>query len=134
MLATSILVLIWSCQVAGYGGVEQLAEAIEGSDIVIIPAGVPRKPGMTRDNLFKIKAGIIKSLSTAISNYCPNVSSFWGDLIFYELGIWFLIYSGLLYMLIVDGLDFLDDKALVNMISNPVNSTVPIAAEVFKKA
>jgi malate dehydrogenase len=68
MLATSILVLIWSCQVAGYGGEEQVAEAIEGSDIVIIPAGVPRKPGMTRDNLFKIKAGIIKSLSTAISN------------------------------------------------------------------
>ena len=52
MLATSILVLTRSCQVAGYGGEEQLAEAIEGSDIVIIPAGVPRKPGMTRDNLF----------------------------------------------------------------------------------
>ncbi|KAI5590965.1 hypothetical protein BDE02_04G046500 [Populus trichocarpa] len=83
-------------QVAGYAGEEQLGEALDGSDIVIIPAGVPRKPGMTRDDLFKINAGIVKSLCTAIAKYCPN--------------------------------------ALVNMISNPVNSTVPIAAEVFKKA
>ncbi|KAL3576152.1 hypothetical protein D5086_021435 [Populus alba] len=88
-----------SCQVAGSGGEEQLAEAIEGSDIVIIPAAL-----------------------------------FGGDLISYEMGIWFLIYSGLLDMLILDGLDFLDDKALVNLISNPVNSTIPIAAGVFKKA
>ncbi|XP_047341251.1 malate dehydrogenase, mitochondrial-like [Impatiens glandulifera] len=83
-------------EVAGYAGEEQLAQALEGSDLVIIPAGVPRKPGMTRDDLFNINAGIVKSLSIAIAKYCPN--------------------------------------ALVNMISNPVNSTVPIAAEVFKKA
>jgi malate dehydrogenase len=83
-------------EVAGYAGEDQLGEALEGSDIVIIPAGVPRKPGMTRDDLFNINAGIVQSLCTAIAKYCPN--------------------------------------ALVNMISNPVNSTVPIAAEVFKKA
>ncbi|KAK4742493.1 hypothetical protein SAY87_000494 [Trapa incisa] len=83
-------------EVAGYMGEEQLGQALEGSDVVIIPAGVPRKPGMTRDDLFNINAGIVKSLCTAIAKYCPN--------------------------------------ALVNMISNPVNSTVPIAAEVFKKA
>ncbi|KAG2617372.1 hypothetical protein PVAP13_3NG180401 [Panicum virgatum] len=77
-------------------GDDQLGEALEGSDVVIIPAGVPRKPGMTRDDLFNINAGIVKALSTAIAKHCPN--------------------------------------ALVNMISNPVNSTVPIAAEVFKKA
>ncbi|KAG6754940.1 hypothetical protein POTOM_040745 [Populus tomentosa] len=82
----------------------------------------------------QVLSGIIKSLSIAISKYCPNVSSFWGDLISYEMGIWFLMYSALLYMLIVDGLDFLDHKALVNLISNPVNSTIPIAAGVFKKA
>ncbi|KAL3636905.1 hypothetical protein CASFOL_019204 [Castilleja foliolosa] len=81
-------------EVKGYAGDEQLGHALEGSDIVIIPAGVPRKPGMTRDDLFKINAGIVKSLCEAIAKYCPN--------------------------------------ALVNMISNPVNSTVPIAAEVFK--
>lgn len=48
---------------------------MEGSDVVIIPAGVPRKPGMTRDDLFNINAGIVKSLCTAIANYCPHVSS-----------------------------------------------------------
>ncbi|KDP32500.1 hypothetical protein JCGZ_14703 [Jatropha curcas] len=83
-------------EVKGYVGEDQLGQALEGSDVVIIPAGVPRKPGMTRDDLFNINAGIVKGLCQAISKYCPN--------------------------------------ALVNMISNPVNSTVPIAAEVFKKA
>ncbi|CAN1809075.1 Malate dehydrogenase 2, mitochondrial [Linum perenne] len=83
-------------QVSGYVGDEQLGKALEGSDLVIIPAGVPRKPGMTRDDLFNINAGIVKGLCEAIAKYCPH--------------------------------------ALVNMISNPVNSTVPIAAEVFKKA
>ncbi|XXG56770.1 hypothetical protein AAC387_Pa03g4100 [Persea americana] len=65
-------------------------------DLVIIPAGGPRKPGMTRDDLFKINAGIIRTLCEGISKCCPH--------------------------------------AIVNLISNPVNSTVPIAAEVFKKA
>lgn len=65
-------------------------------DLVIIPAGVPRKPGMTRDDLFNINAGIVRTLCEGITRCCPN--------------------------------------AIVNVISNPVNSTVPIAAEVFKKA
>jgi len=65
-------------------------------DLVVIPAGVPRKPGMTRDDLFKINAGIVRTLCEGIAKCCPN--------------------------------------AIVNLISNPVNSTVPIAAEVFKKA
>jgi malate dehydrogenase len=65
-------------------------------DLVIIPAGIPRKPGMTRDDLFNINAGIVRTLCEGITKCCPN--------------------------------------AIVNVISNPVNSTVPIAAEVFKKA
>lgn len=32
-------------QVAGYVGADQLDEALQGSDVVVIPAGVPRKPG-----------------------------------------------------------------------------------------
>lgn len=94
---------------------------MEGSDIVIIPAGVPRKPGMTRDDLFNINAGIVKSLCTAIAKYCPNVS----------LLISMLSVSYDSFVICI-----LDScyQALVNMISNPVNSTVPIAAEVFKKA
>lgn len=54
---------------------KDLAEALEGSDIVIIPAGVPRKPGMTRDDLFNINAGIVKNLCSHVAKYCPNVSS-----------------------------------------------------------
>ncbi|XP_076887774.1 malate dehydrogenase 1, mitochondrial-like [Bidens hawaiensis] len=84
-------------EAVGYMGEENLGKALEGADIVIIPAGVPRKPGMTRDDLFNINAGIVKGLCTAIAKYCPHVS-------------------------------------MVNMVSNPVNSTVPIASEVFKKA
>jgi malate/lactate dehydrogenase len=59
--------------VKGFMGDDQLAEALEGADLVIIPAGVPRKPGMTRDDLFNINAGIVKNLCTAIAKYCPNV-------------------------------------------------------------
>ncbi|CAH2353491.1 malate dehydrogenase, cytoplasmic [[Candida] railenensis] len=73
-----------------------LASALKGSDLVIIPAGVPRKPGMTRDDLFNINAGIVKGLAEGIAENCP--------------------------------------KAFVLIISNPVNSTVPIVAETLKKA
>lgn len=80
----------------GFLGQPQLEHALTGMDLVIIPAGVPRKPGMTRDDLFNINAGIARTLCEGIAKCCPN--------------------------------------AIVNVISNPVNSTVPIAAEVFKKA
>jgi malate dehydrogenase len=52
-----------------------LGKALEGADVVIIPAGVPRKPGMTRDDLFNINAGIVKGLCEAIAKHCPNVSN-----------------------------------------------------------
>jgi len=73
-----------------------LKQALTGANICIIPAGIPRKPGMTRDDLFKINAGIVKQLVEGIAEYCP--------------------------------------KSYILVISNPVNSTVPIAAEVLKKA
>ncbi|XP_037439033.1 malate dehydrogenase, glyoxysomal-like [Triticum dicoccoides] len=82
--------------VRGFLGQPQLESALTGMDLVIIPAGIPRKPGMTRDDLFNINAGIVRTLCEGIAKCCPN--------------------------------------AIVNVISNPVNSTVPIAAEVFKKA
>lgn len=78
----------------GYTG-DDLKKALYGCDVVVIPAGVPRKPGMTRDDLFNINAGIVKNLITACAEACP--------------------------------------KACLLVISNPVNSTVPIAAEVLKK-
>jgi hypothetical protein len=39
----------------GFEGPDSLADALKGCDLVIIPAGVPRKPGMTRDDLFKAR-------------------------------------------------------------------------------
>ncbi|RDX45449.1 malate dehydrogenase [Lentinus brumalis] len=72
-----------------------LKKALTGAELVVIPAGVPRKPGMTRDDLFKINAGIVRDLATGIATTAP--------------------------------------KAFVLVISNPVNSTVPIVAEVFKQ-
>jgi malate dehydrogenase len=75
---------------------EALAEALNGADVVVIPAGVPRKPGMTRDDLFNTNASIVAELMAGVAKSCP--------------------------------------KALVLIIANPVNSTVPIAAEIMKKA
>ena len=61
-----------TCSVKGYAGEEQLADALKGCDLVIIPAGVPRKPGMTRDDLFKINAGIVAGLTEACAENCPK--------------------------------------------------------------
>ncbi|KAJ2828384.1 Malate dehydrogenase, cytoplasmic, partial [Coemansia sp. 'formosensis'] len=84
--------------VTGYSAKDQdgLKKALEGAELVVIPAGVPRKPGMTRDDLFNTNAGIVRDLAQACAEVCP--------------------------------------KAKLLIISNPVNSTVPIASEVFKKA
>lgn len=60
-------------QVKGYAGADQLGECLKGCELVIIPAGVPRKPGMTRDDLFNINAGIVKALVQAVAEHCPNV-------------------------------------------------------------
>ncbi|KAL3455800.1 lactate/malate dehydrogenase [Aspergillus heterothallicus] len=71
-----------------------LREALKGSEIVLIPAGVPRKPGMTRDDLFNTNASIVRDLAKAAADASP--------------------------------------EANILVISNPVNSTVPIVSEVFK--
>ena len=83
-------------RVTGHTGPAELGEALAGADLVVIPAGVPRKPGMSRDDLFAINAGIVADLAAGVAAYCP--------------------------------------AAVVAIISNPVNSTVPIAAEVLKAA
>ncbi len=54
-------------KVQGYGK-DNLADALTGCDIVLIPAGVPRKPGMDRSDLFNINAGIVKNLVDAIAD------------------------------------------------------------------
>lgn len=47
-------------------------EAIKGSDVIIVTAGVPRKPGMSRDDLIGINTGIINSVGENIKKYAPD--------------------------------------------------------------
>jgi len=44
-----------------------------GSDIAVITSGIPRKPGMTREELIGINAGIVKTVSENLIKYSPNV-------------------------------------------------------------
>jgi len=83
-------------KVTGFTGADQLEASMAGADLVIVPAGVPRKPGMTRDDLFNTNAGIVANIAKAFAKACPN--------------------------------------AFLLIISNPVNSTVPIAAQILKNA
>ena len=63
----------------GYVGEEQLADALKGADIVIIPAGVPRKPGMTRDDLFNVShsglgaSEIVAACQALVRNLQPSL-------------------------------------------------------------
>jgi malate dehydrogenase len=47
-------------------------DAAKDSDVVIITAGIPRKPGMSRDDLIKTNAGIIRSVVTEVSRQAPD--------------------------------------------------------------
>jgi len=47
-------------------------EAIEGSDVVVITAGLPRKPGMSRMDLLGVNAKIVRSVAENIAKYAPN--------------------------------------------------------------
>ncbi|KAK7523974.1 malate dehydrogenase, NAD-dependent [Phyllosticta citricarpa] len=96
-VATDLSHISSTAKISGYLPKDDgLKKAFTGADIVVIPAGIPRKPGMTRDDLFKINAGIVRDLVKGVAEFAPN--------------------------------------AYVLVISNPVNSTVPIAAEVLKAA
>lgn len=45
---------------------------IKDSDVIIVTAGVARKPGMSRDDLININTGVIKAVGEAIRSYAPN--------------------------------------------------------------
>ncbi len=47
-------------------------DAIEGSDVIIVTAGIPRKPGMSRDDLIGINTGIINTVGENIKKYAPE--------------------------------------------------------------
>ncbi len=82
-------------KIQGFSG-EDATPALAGADIVLISAGVARKPGMDRSDLFNVNAGIVKNLIQQVAVTCP--------------------------------------KACIGIITNPVNTTVAIAAEVLKNA
>ena len=62
---------------------------------MVIPAGVPPRPGMSSDEVFNVNASIVSNLTNAIAENCP--------------------------------------AALVAVISNPINSMVPIVSGVMKQ-
>lgn len=82
-------------KVTGYAG-EDPTPALENADLVVISAGVARKPGMTRADLFNVNASIVHNLVEKAAKACPN--------------------------------------ACIAIITNPVNTLIPIAADVLKKA
>jgi malate dehydrogenase len=47
-------------------------EAIEGSDIVVVTAGLPRKPGMSRMDLLGVNAKIVRQVAENVAKYAPN--------------------------------------------------------------
>src|SRR3979411_1883567 len=47
-------------------------EAIAGSDVVVITAGLPRKPGMSRMDLLEVNAKIVRSVAENVAKYAPN--------------------------------------------------------------
>jgi len=83
-------------KVTGYSGSDSLISALENSDIVIITAGIARKPGMERSDLFNANANLIRNLMSSAAHSCPN--------------------------------------ACFCLITNPLNSLVPLAATVLKQA
>lgn len=53
-------------------GVTNDYAATANSDVVVITSGIPRKPGMTREELIGVNAGIVKSVSESILKHSPN--------------------------------------------------------------
>jgi malate dehydrogenase len=67
--------LAQSSPVEGFDSVlagTQTYEAIKGADVCIVTAGVPRKPGMSRDDLLGINLKVIKAVGEGIKKYAPK--------------------------------------------------------------
>ncbi|RAH55363.1 malate dehydrogenase [Aspergillus piperis CBS 112811] len=96
-IATDLMHIDTKAKVTGYLPADDgLKKALTGADVIVVTAGIARKPGMTRDDLFKTNAHIIRSIFTEVAATCP--------------------------------------KAFCCVVTNPVNSTVPVAAETLKRA
>jgi malate dehydrogenase len=67
--------MLESCPITGsdsrvIGGSDYSATA--NSDVVVVTSGVPRKPGMSRDDLLNVNFGIMKAVTEQVVNYSPN--------------------------------------------------------------
>lgn len=83
------------CKVTTHQGPEELAEAVKGAKVIVIPAGLAQKPGMTRDDLFASNAKIMYNLAKVCAQTAPD--------------------------------------AMLAIITNPVNSLVPLTCEVYQR-
>lgn len=83
-------------RVEGFHGVDvgQMMNAMADAHVVVVAAGLPRSPGMTREQLLTSNADVASTVAFAVSNACP--------------------------------------KALVALITNPINSLIPVLSEVMK--
>jgi malate dehydrogenase len=96
-IATDLMHIDTRTKVNGYlAEAFGLKKALTDADVVVVSAGIARKPGMTRDDLFKTNASIIRDIFTEVAATCSS--------------------------------------ATCCVVTNPVNSTLPIAAEALKKA
>eukprot|EP00439_Symbiodinium_sp_Y106_P074457 s1143_g14.t1 len=66
------------CKVTGYAfdkddkAIDKAGECLKGCNLVLVPAGVPRKPGQDRKDLLNINAGIAKNIVEACAKHCPE--------------------------------------------------------------
>ncbi|KAG4276013.1 malate dehydrogenase, NAD-dependent [Fusarium proliferatum] len=96
-IATDLNHIDTKATVSGYlPSNDGLAKALSGADIVVVTAGIARKPGMTRDDLFNTNASIIRDIFAQVAKTCP--------------------------------------EAISCIVTNPVNSTVPVAAKTLRAA
>ena len=68
MMQTANL-LDMNCRICG---VTNDYEATKNSDVVVITSGIPRKPGMTREELIGVNAGIVKQVTESVLKYSPD--------------------------------------------------------------
>jgi malate dehydrogenase len=134
-------------RVTAHTGAGALPAALYGAHLVLVPAGVPRKPGMTRDDLFNINAGARPSPSPRARPARPaHPAPPLPTRLAHPLArsthtapcppplpdTRFLSFSPGIVRTLVEGVARYCPSAWVAIISNPVNSTVPIAAEVLR--
>lgn len=83
------------CKVTTHLGQDKLADAVRGARVILVPAGLAQRPGMSRDDLFGSNAKIMYNLAKVCAQVAPD--------------------------------------AMLAIISNPVNSLVPLACEIYSR-